>query len=313
MANNILMTPRSITANGHPALQKLRDAGYTTIFCEPGRQPSEPELIKLLPDCVGYLAGVEKITARVIDTVRQLRVISRNGTGVENIDSAACAAKNIRICRAEGANARGVAELTIALMLALLRSIPFSDHKIKSGGWERRIGMELAGRTLGLIGCGKIGKIVARLATAFDMNVMAYDQFPDSSFGLPNFRYANFEAVIVSADILSLHCPPIESGAPIFDRATIGRLKKGAYLINTARAGLLDENTVLAALESGQIAGLALDVFTEEPPRGLRLLEHDRVIATPHIGGFTTESVDRAVGVAVDNLLNALGKDRKSP
>ena len=306
MANKILITPRSLTANGHPALQKLREAGYVTVFCEPGRQPSESELLGLVPDCVGYLAGVEKITARVIDAARQLKVISRNGTGVENIDAAACAAKNIRICRAQGANARGVAELTMALMLALVRSIPSSDKTIKAGGWERHIGLELAGRTLGLIGCGKIGKIVARLATAFDMNVMAYDQFPDSSFGLSNFRYADFEAVIGSADILSLHCPPLKDGAPVLDAAAIGRLKKGVYLINTARAGLLNENAVLAALESGRIAGLALDVFAEEPPRDLRLLKHDRVIATAHIGGFTQESVDRAVGVAVDNLLNAL-------
>ena len=308
MSDKILITPRSITANGHPALQKLRDEGYATVFCKAGSQPSESELIGLLPDCVGYLAGVEKITARVIDAARRLRVISRNGTGVENIDAAACAVKNIRICRAAGANARGVAELTMALMLALVRSVPFSDSKIKSGGWERRIGRELSGLTLGLVGCGKIGKIMAHLATAFDMNVLAHDQFPDTSFVLPNFRYADFEAVIVSADILSLHCPPLESGAPLLDRETIGRLKKGVYLINTARAELLDENAALAAIESGRIAGLAVDVFAEEPPRDLRLLKHDRVIATPHVGGFTTESVDRAVGVAVDNLLEALRK-----
>jgi len=243
----------------------------------------------------------------VIDAARRLRVISRNGTGVENIDAAACAAKNIRICRAEGANARGVAELAMALMLALVRSIPFSDKTIKAGGWERRIGAELPGLTLGLVGCGKIGKIIVRLATAFGMNVAAYDPFPDTSFAVPGFRYAEFETVIASSDILSLHCPPLESRRPVLDRAAIGQLKKGAYLVNTARAGLLDEDAVLAALESGRISGLAVDVFAEEPPRDFRLLKHERVIATPHIGGFTRESVDRAVGVAVDNLLKALG------
>ena len=308
MSDKILVTPRSITAHGHPALQKLRDAGFATVFCEPGRQPSEAGLITLLPDCVGYLAGVEKITAPVIGAARRLRVISRNGTGVENIDAAACAAKNIRICRAEGANARGVAELAMALMLALVRSIPFSDKTIKAGRWERRIGAELPGLTLGLIGCGKIGKIITRLATAFGMNVAAYDPFPDASFVVPGFRYADFESVIASADILSLHCPPSKDGCPVLDGATVGRMKKGAYLVNTARAGLLDEDAVLAALESGQITGLAVDVFAEEPPRDFRLLKHERVIATPHIGGFTRESVDRAVGVAVDNLLKALGE-----
>lgn len=308
MADKILITPRSITANGHPALRKLRDAGYAVVFCESGRQPSESELITLLPDCVGYLAGVEKITESVIDAAGQLKVISRNGTGSENIDLAACARRKIRICLAAGANAQGVAELTIALMLGLVRSIPFSDKNIKSGGWERRIGMELAGRTLGLIGCGKIGKIVARLATAFDMNVMAYDQFPDTSFTIQKFSYADFDSVLAAADILSLHCPPLEGRRPILDRAALGRMKKGVYLVNTARARLLDEDAVLDAIECRQITGLAMDVFTEEPPRDLCLASHERVISTPHIGGFTAESVDRAVGTAVDNLLEALAE-----
>jgi len=157
----VLVTPRSLTQGNHPALNALREAGYDVICASPGRQPTEEELVRLLSGCVGYLAGVEKVTGQVLESAHDLKVISRNGTGVDNIDLEAAERLGIRVCRAVGANSRGVAELTIALILALVRAIPFSDAWIRKGGWERRRGIELAGRTLGLIGCGNVGKLVA--------------------------------------------------------------------------------------------------------------------------------------------------------
>jgi D-3-phosphoglycerate dehydrogenase len=306
MAEKILVTPRSVTAKGHPALEKLTQAGFEVVFCSPGVQPTEEELIRLLPDCVGYLAGVEKVGEKAIASALKLKVISRNGTGVDNVDAEACKRQNIRICRAEGANAQGVAELAIALMLSLARSIPFSDKGIKTGGWERRTGFELPGKTLGLMGCGKIGKIVARLASACRMKVLAHDPYPDKAFTLPDFEWVDADRVFSQADVLSLHCPPLKNGKSLLDKDMIIKLKKGICIINTARADLLDEEAVLQALESGHIAGLGMDVFREEPPKDRRLASHPRVIATPHIGGLTVESIDRAISVAVDNLLEAL-------
>jgi D-3-phosphoglycerate dehydrogenase len=307
MARRILITPRSVTRDGHPALQRLKDAGYEVFLSSPGKQPDEEELMQLLPGCVGYLCGVEKVTGRVLREARELQVISRNGTGVDNIDMAAAQALGIRIVRAEGTNARGVAELTMALIMGLVRSIPYSDQRIKQGGWERRLGIELAGRTLGLIGCGKVGRLVANLSLAFDLKVLAYDPYPDPHFQPSSaFAYADFDQVWPSADIISLHCPSAGEGRPLIDTETIARMKKGVYLVNTARASLLDEAAVLGGLESGQISGVAVDVFNEEPPRDLRFTSHSRVIGTPHIGGFTEESVDRTVSVAVDNLLQEL-------
>jgi phosphoglycerate dehydrogenase-like enzyme len=307
MVNRILVTPRSVTRDGHPALQRLRDSGYDVLFSSPGKQPDEQELLQLLPGCVGYLCGVEKVTGRVLRAARELQVISRNGTGVDNIDLGTAQTLDIRILRAEGANVRGVAELTMGLILGLVRSIPFSDQSIKQRGWERRMGVELAGRALGLIGCGKIGRQVAKLALAFDLKILAYDPCPDPDFQ-PSaaFEYAPLDQIWPSADIISLHCPAAEEGRPLIDTETIARMKKGVYLVNTARASLLNEAAVLGGLESGQISGVAIDVFNEEPPRDLRFIGHSRVIGTPHIGGFTKESVDRAVSVAVDNLLQEL-------
>lgn len=303
----ILVTPRSLTCGGHPALRRLYDAGYEVVFSTPGKLPDESELLRLLPDCVGYLAGIEPINEKVLAAAPHLRVISRNGSGIDNVDRDAAKRHDVSVCRAEGANARGVAELTLALMLALVRAVPFSDKVLKAGLWERREGIELRGRTLGIIGCGRIGKLVARFALALDMNVLAYDPFPDSVFGRSaRFTYSVLSELLARSELITLHCPLPEDRSTLIDAKRLMVIKPGAYLVNTARAELLDEEAVLGALDSGILSGLATDVFREEPPRNLRLLQHSRVISTPHVGGYTEESVGRAVEVAVDNLLAVL-------
>ncbi|MFA6480302.1 MAG: phosphoglycerate dehydrogenase [Victivallaceae bacterium] len=305
MSGKILVTPRSVTKNGHHSLEKLLVAGYEVMFCTPGSQPDENELKRLLPNCVGYLAGVENIPAAVLASASSVKIISRNGTGVDNIDLDAAKILGIKVCRADGANARGVAELTMALMLSLVRSIPFSDAAIKSGKWERRNGIELENRTLGLIGFGKIGKLVSGFASAFGMKIAIYDPCLPASFRPPDgVRVSSFNEILESSDIVSLHCPP--AGKPVIGKTEIEMMKNGAYLINTARAELIDEDAVLAAINSGRLSGYATDVFTSEPPKDLTLARHHCVIGTPHIGGLTTESVGKAMNVAVENLIEAL-------
>lgn len=301
MCARILITPRSLTKGGHPSLDRLRAAGYEVSFCAAGKSPTEEELVALLPGCVGWLAGVEPISARALEAARDLKVISRNGTGVDNIDLAATQKHGIRIRRAEGANARGVAELAIGLMLALARAIPASDRAIKNGRWERQAGFELKGKTLGVIGAGRIGQLVAKMAAGLDMRVVAHDVVPTAGLTM-----LPLEEVFATANVISLHCPPLPDGRAVVDAAALARMKRGALLVNTARAGLLDEGAVLAALESGQLGGLASDVLEGEPPANRRLAEHPRVIVTPHAGALTRESVDRAVSIAVDNLLDEL-------
>lgn len=303
----ILVTPRSVSKNGHPALARLEAAGYAVVFCRPGVQPSEQDLLAALPGCVGMLAGVEPIGATVLESAGQLKAISRNGVGVNNIDLDAAARLQIKVLNTPGANARGVAELTWGLLLSVVRSVAFGDAGFKSQQWQRRKGVELEGKTLGLVGCGNIGKLVAGYALAFGMKVLAYDPFADPAFTPSEaFGYASLETVLAGSDVVSLHCPPAKDGAPLIDAASIATMKTGVYVINTARAELLDDAAVLAALNSGQIAGLGLDVFTPEPPTDWSLAQHPHTVATAHIGGFTDESVDRAVSMAVDNLLDAL-------
>lgn len=303
----ILVTPRSLTRDGDPALDDLAAAGFEVVFCTPGRQPDEAELLRLLPGCVGYLAGVEPISARVLKAATGLKAISRNGTGVDNIDLEAAGELGITVLRAEGANARGVAELAIALMLAAGRFIAPSDQAMKAGQWKRIKGAEVQGRTLGLVGCGQIGRMVARMALGLEMEVIAYDLYPNEEFRpSPRFRFAALEEVLAQADVISLHAPAPRGGKPVIDIEALRQMKHGAFVINTARAALVDGAAVLEALESGHLAGYATDVYDQEPPEADDLLRHERVIATPHIGGYTAQSVERATTAAVENLLRTL-------
>jgi phosphoglycerate dehydrogenase-like enzyme len=306
----ILVTPRSLTKEGDPSLELLRDAGYEVVMCTPGKSPGEDELIRLLPGCIGWLAGVEKITDRVLAGAADLRAISRNGTGVDSIDLAACERRGISVLRAEGANARGVAELTLALMLSLLRSIPWSDAKMKAGGWERKQGAELDARTLGVIGTGRIGRLVTRFALALDMKVVGYDVYPDPGYAPSGFSYVKLDDLLAQADIVTLHCPHSPGEKPLIDRRALALMKKDARLINTARAGLVDDIALREALDGGTLAGYAVDAYDREPPDPSPLLAHERVICTAHIGAYTAESVSKATRAAVDNLLAALKAQR---
>ncbi len=312
MPDKILITPRSVTRDGHPALKHLQDAGYELIFSSPGRQPTEDELQRLLPECVGYLCGVEKVSEQTLRTALKLRVISRNGVGVDNLDLRAAQRFGIVVRKAVDANACSVAELAQAHILALARWVAFSDNGIKAGGWERRKGMELMGKTLGVVGCGRVGKMVVKLALGFEMKVLAFDVVPDESFApSPAFRYTTLDEVLANSDIISLHCPAPEDGKPLINATTLARMKRGVFIVNTARADLIDGAALAVALLCGQVAGAAMDVFQTEPPVGDPLVASDRVIATPHVGGFTQESVDRAMQMAVENLLAELGNTRQ--
>lgn len=303
---SVLVTPRSLTKTAHPAFSLFEKAGLSVKTCAPGVMPTEDDLLRLLPGCVGYLAGVEKISARVLEAAAAegLEVISRNGVGIDNVDLEAAARLGIKVMPTKGANSRGVAELTMGLIFALLRSIPFVGFELKAERWTRREGMEVQGKKLGVIGCGEIGRIVSGMASALGMRVLGYDMYPIKSFRPENFSWAGLDDVIAEADVVTLHVPG--GDRPLLDRETIGRMKRGVYIVNTARASVADEEAVLEGLESGRIAGFAVDAFDTEPPTDFRLVRHERVIATPHIGGYTKESVERVTVGAIQNIINTI-------
>ncbi len=307
MSGRILITPRSLSKGGHPALSPLIDAGFELVFPAPGATPSEAQLIAALPGCVGWLAGVEKVSEAAIAAADQLRVISRNGTGIDNLPLDLLETRNITVTRAEGANARGVAELALTLALAGLRDVVPTHEGMKHGDWPRRIGREMAGARVGVLGLGAIGSSFAQFCLALGATVQGYDPYaPEDRLAGPNFHRTDLAGALEGADVVSLHAPMPPDGKPLIDAALLSRLAPGAVLVNTARAGLVDSDALLAALQDGRVSTYATDVFEIEPPAPSPLLAHPRVILTSHIGGFTTESVERATSHAVANLLRAL-------
>jgi phosphoglycerate dehydrogenase-like enzyme len=283
----ILVTPRSLTARPGDSLAALTAAGFELVLAPAGRQPSEDELVSLVEGCQGWLAGVEPITARVLDAATDLRVISRNGTGIDSIDRGAAVARGVRIMTAGGANARAVAELTLALMLAGLRNLAESAAGMKDGQWVRREGRELS---------------------AFGTAIRAYDVKPDLGFRPSgDFAWTDLDTLAAESTIVSFHCPADPGAPPLFDAARLARLPRGAGIVNTARASLIDEAALLAALEAGAVGWYATDVFAVEPPGLTPLVAHPRVVAVPHIGAYTAEGGREAIRVAVDNLVAVLG------
>ena len=304
----ILITPRALTRDGHPALDQLRAAGYTLVFSRAGQTPTESELLQLVPDCVGWLAGVESVSAAVIDAAPSLKAISRNGTGVDNLPMEALKQKGVAVVRAEGANARGVAELAVTLMLSALRYVPTIDAAMKAGNWQRVLGREIEDRVVAVVGYGRIGSEFAKMACGLGARVRAYDPFvtqPARPVG--DFTWHPEFDLLDGADVVSLHAPGRSDGQALIGAVELACLAPGAVVVNTARASLVSADAMLAALDSGQISTYATDVFEQEPPLPTPLLAHPNVIRTSHIGGYTEESVTRATTTAVENLLRALG------
>jgi D-3-phosphoglycerate dehydrogenase len=307
MSQKIYVTPRSVTKNLPSALKKLENAGFELIYAPKGEQPTVDQQLEILPDCVAYLAGAEVISRNVMEKSPNLKVISRNGVGIENIDFQAAKDHNIIIKTTPGANAQGVAELAIALMFTAVRSISLSDKRMKQGKWKRENAFELKNKTLGLIGCGNIGKRVTTMALGLGMDVLAYDLYPDKTFKPSNkFHYTELSNLIARSNVISLHCPPSDS--PIITAQAIETMKSDVILVNTARAGVVDEYAILEALNTEKLMAYATDVYKMEPPEINALIQHERCICTPHIGGYTNESIIRALDDAVENILDVLKK-----
>lgn len=304
----VLVTPRSLSKEYHASLQPLVDAGLEIITPSPGLTPSPEQLKASLPGCVGWLAGIEPVSEDIIDHGTDLKIISRNGSGVDNLPINYLRAKGIDLKTAAGSNARGVAELALALMLSVLRNIPQCDQGIRKGDWPRVRGRELSNLTIGVVGLGAIGRTACQLCLSLGSDVIAHDPFvTDLPQALTKVKLSDLDSLFSVADIVTFHCPAPADNKPLLGQAELATAKNGLIIINTARAGLIDNEAVLAGLNTGRIFGLATDVFESEPPELTPLLLHPRVVSTSHIGALTDESVQRSTDAAVSNILEALG------
>ncbi len=242
-----------------------------------------------------------RVTSELLERASRLRAIGRAGVGVDNVDLDTATKKGIVVMNTPGGNATSVAEHTMALLLALARHIPQADGSLKKGQWEKKafMGIELRAKILGLIGLGKIGTEVARLAQAYQMEVIAYDPYvPSLIADEHNVKRVSLEELLQTSDFVSLHASATPETHHLLNARTLALTRPGVRIINCARGELIQEEDLLRALESGQVAGAGLDVFESEPPRDLRLAAHPSVIATPHIAG-STEEAQEIVGIRI--------------
>lgn len=285
------------------AVALLREKGY-----EVEEQFYAPEELgaKLAEVDVLVVRSATKVRKPIIDEAKKagkLQLVIRGGVGVDNIDVAYAEENGIKVRNTPKASSDSVAELALGHMFALARYIAAANVTMKNGEWNKKKyeGIELAGKTLGLIGMGRISQSIARKATALGMNVIYTDIFEIK--GLPeSYKSMSRDEVLANADFVSLHIPAAKDGKPVIGAAELALMKPTAYIINTARGGLVDEDALVEALDNGKLAGAALDVFAEEPAKNEKVLKHSKISLTPHIGGSTKEAQAR-IGMEIVDII----------
>ena len=304
--NKLVISTSSFDVNNNGALQQLIKEGMHVVQNSHGRKLTETEAIALLgDDAVGMIAGIEPLTEQVLRSAKKLKVISRCGAGLDNVDLDAAKDQGIIVLNTPEAPAQAVAELTMGLILTALRNICQTDRMLRAGQWPRTQGRLLAAQQVGIIGLGRVGRRVAHLCQAFGAEVVAHDSYVAQS--PQGVQLVSLEELLGKADIVSLHLTYDAQTHHLLDKEAFARMKRGAILINTARGGLIDETALAEALRSGHLDAAALDVFEQEPYSG-PLIQCDNAILTSHVGSLAREARQRMELEAAENLLHALIK-----
>ena len=297
----ILIGPSSFAELDCAPLERLKSAGYVVVENHFRRKLSKKELLDLLgDDVIGLIAGLETLDREVLE-ISKIQVISRVGAGLSNVDMEAARDLGIRVYNTPDAPTNAVAELTIGAVLCLLRMFSQMDRALHDREWRKKIGSQLQGKTVAIIGFGRIGRRVAELLFPFDVIILIVDPYVDEG-ACAGYRKVSLQAALSEADIVTLHCSGHEC---IIDDKEFTLLKKGSYLLNAARGGVISETALIKALEDGIVAGAWLDTFEHEPYNG-PLCSYRNVILTPHVGSYTAECRSKMEGEAVENLLKAL-------
>lgn len=296
----IAITTSGFAEYSSAPLDLLRERGLAWELNPHGRTLTAAEAINLLQGCVAVAAGLEPLQAEVLSALPQLKVISRCGVGVDNVDREFARERGIKVF-ATGAPARAVAELVLACALDLCRHVSRMDRELRQGGWKKRMGGLLLGKKIGIVGYGAIGRATGALFAALGCQLACHDPYA-KNVDIPQM---DLPELLEWCDCLTLHTPKLPGGQLLLDAEALGRLKPGALLINAARGGLIDEAALYGALKSGRLGGAALDVFAAEPYKG-PLSELDNVVLTPHAGSYARETRIEMEVETIRNLLKGL-------
>lgn len=290
-----------------PPLQELRDKGVEVVVTQTTAHMTEDELIELMRDFDATIPGVEPFTRKVIESLPRLKIISRSGVGFNSIDVQAAEDNGVIVATTPGANRHAVADHTWGFMIMLAHLIPQNQKIVAEKRWVRMPGRDIYGKTLGIIGVGAIGKEVARRARGFDMEVLGYDIVQDENFARANeLRYTTLDEVMSRSDFITIHVPYYNKTHHMIGEGELSLVKPTAYLLNTARGGIIDEEALYRALVEKRLAGAALDVMEIEPDFTSPLMSLENVIWTPHVAGITEESRLACLTGACRNVWNAL-------
>lgn len=307
----VLISAPGFGRAGGDALGLLREAGCEIIPNPTDTTLNEEAMIGLVNDADAIIAGMERITERVLNAAPRLKVVARRGVGYETVDLDAATRRGIPVTITAGALTDTVADHAMALLLAAVRGIASLDRSVKAGRWDRVPTVDAHGKTLGILGLGSIGRAVARRAAGFGMRLLAYDAMPDAAAAATlGVTLTDLDTLLAESDFVTIHVPLTPQTRGMIDEAALRRMKPGAYLINTSRGAVLDEAAVLSALREGRLAGAGLDVFCDEPVRDLSLAGLDQVVATPHVASHTAETLARMERSCADAVLTALRGER---
>ncbi len=304
----VLVTPTSFGSQDPELKKQLEAAVKEVIYNTTGKPLASDDLVKMLPDVDGYIAGLDQIDRDALQEAKQLQVVARYGVGVDAVDLDAAREMGIVVTNTPGANSGSVAELALGLMLTLARNINTAVTMTKRSEWPRLHGASLEGKTVGILGFGAIGQQLARRLAGFGCRVVAYDPYASAEAAAQfQVEMCEQDEVIARADFLSLHLPALPETCGMVNADFIAKMKEGAYLVNTARGEIVDEDALLAGLESGRIAGAALDAFVQQPPESNNpLFQHERVIATPHMGAHTDGATNAMGWTSLSDCLAVL-------
>jgi len=300
----VLITAASLANLEGKFLKVLREAGHEVVYPSRVAQLTEEELFRELDGAVATVAGSEPYTRRVIEAHPKLRVVARVGVGYDAIDVTTATEHGIAVTITPGANHDAVAEQTFTLILALAKNLVSQHLGTRAGQWPRKTNLPLRRQVLGIAGLGRIGKAVALRGEAFLMKLLAYEPYPDKEFvARHGIELVSFGQLLARSDYLSLHLPMTQESRQLINRRTLSQMKPSAFLINTARGGLVNEVDLIEALKAGKIAGAGLDVFEEEPPRPSPLFAMDNVVVTPHAAGGDWLSRDDMAFMAAESVV----------
>jgi len=309
MLGKVLIGSRSFGKFTNEGIELLKKNGCQIVGNPFHYAIKEKDLLNLISDIDGIITGMDQLTKKVLNSSTALKVISKHGVGVDNIDIEAASKKNIFVTNIptvkEESNA--VADFTFALLLSIAKNICQSNESTKKGKWLKLIGSEVYGKTIGIIGGGVIGKSVIKRALGFGMNVLVYDLYENEELVKNyNAEYVDLDYLLKNADFITIHVPLNHETKNLIGRKELKMMKKYSYLINTARGGIVNEKDLYEALKEKRIAGAALDVFLEEPPKANPLLELDNLIATPHVAAYTMSCMCALDKISAQNVIDVL-------